>query len=139
MFYLIPKAVAFLHALGPRPIIHRDLKPANMLLSNNRRTLKICDFGTVREVATQMSSMSGTPQYIAREVNNRNVICLPALNSPMITSQVLAGNRYTEKCDVWSCAITLWEMFARQRPYAEFETSISLMFAAYSGTSIYIF
>lgn len=80
MFYLIPKAVAFLHALGPRPIIHRDLKPANMLLSNNRRTLKICDFGTVREVATQMSSMSGTPQYIAREVNNRNVICTKLTN-----------------------------------------------------------
>src|SRR5262245_59039633 len=39
------EALAYAHT---KDIIHRDLKPNNLLLSANRRTLKIADFGVAR-------------------------------------------------------------------------------------------
>jgi serine/threonine protein kinase len=39
------EALAFAHSMG---IIHRDLKPNNFLLSADRRTLKIADFGVAK-------------------------------------------------------------------------------------------
>lgn len=41
--------MAFLHGLSPARI-HRDLKPANLLISADRRLLKVADFGTARLV-----------------------------------------------------------------------------------------
>ncbi|XP_064553661.1 putative mitogen-activated protein kinase kinase kinase 7-like [Drosophila montana] len=70
-----------------------------MLLDGTRRTLKICDFGFVRNVQTQMTSQRGTCLYMAPEVFN--------------------GKRYTEKCDVYSMGITIWEVLSRKVPYYE--------------------
>jgi len=59
-----------LHGLDPK-ILHRDLKSSNLLLFNKYLTLKICDFGTARTLATVMSGQIGTAGYMAPEV------CLP--------------------------------------------------------------
>ncbi|XP_032595434.1 mitogen-activated protein kinase kinase kinase 7-like isoform X2 [Drosophila grimshawi] len=92
----LAEAVAYMHGLSP-PVIHRDLKPQNLLLTNNFRTLKICDFGTVRELASKMTTARGTPIYTAPEV--------------------FEGKKYTEKCDVYSFAIILWQVFSQKEPY----------------------
>ncbi|XP_032595482.1 mitogen-activated protein kinase kinase kinase 7-like isoform X3 [Drosophila grimshawi] len=92
----LAEAVAYMHGLSP-PVIHRDLKPQNLLLTNNYRTLKICDFGTVRELASKMTTAPGTAIYTAPEV--------------------FEGKKYTEKCDVYSFAIILWQVFSKQEPY----------------------
>ena len=61
-------------------IIHRDLKPDNLLLTDEW-LLKLTDFGEAR--ATQDNTMTsvGSPVYIAPEV--------------------LRGDRYDSKCDVY--------------------------------------
>jgi serine/threonine protein kinase len=41
--------------------------------------------------------------------------------------QVLRGESYTEKCDVWSFGVVMWEMLQRKRPYAELEMPPFLM------------
>ena len=43
----IVSAVSYMHQLG---VAHRDLKLENLLLSSDLTTIKICDFGFVRQV-----------------------------------------------------------------------------------------
>jgi tetratricopeptide (TPR) repeat protein len=56
------RALAYLHARG---IIHFDLKPGNILVSPDRSTIKLIDFGLAGATATELF---GTPGYIAPEV-----------------------------------------------------------------------
>ena len=62
-------ALAHAHARG---LIHRDIKPENVLLSADRREVKLTDFGLVHAVerATPGSrdrGLAGTPRYMAPE------------------------------------------------------------------------
>ncbi|XP_017841229.1 dual specificity protein kinase pyk3 isoform X2 [Drosophila busckii] len=93
--------ITYLHNMKPKPLIHRDLKPHNCLLKDDYVQLKIGDFGTVTEATSAMSSMVGTPAYIAPEVLN--------------------GNKYTEQCDIFSFGVMLWETFTRKKPYYHLE------------------
>ncbi|XP_034473532.1 putative mitogen-activated protein kinase kinase kinase 7-like isoform X2 [Drosophila innubila] len=94
------KGVAYLHGLDPK-ILHRDLKSSNLLLFNKYLTLKICDFGTARTLATVMSSQIGTAGYMAPEVYK--------------------DESYTEKCDVYSFGIICWEIMSQKKPFYHVE------------------
>lgn len=59
------EGVAYLHAMRPKPLIHRDLKPPNLLLVDQGRVLKICDFGTVTDKATLMTNNMGSAAWMA--------------------------------------------------------------------------
>lgn len=59
------EGVAYLHAMRPKPLIHRDLKPPNLLLVDEGRVLKICDFGTVTDKATLMTNNMGSAAWMA--------------------------------------------------------------------------
>ncbi|XP_043070792.1 uncharacterized protein LOC116806157 [Drosophila grimshawi] len=98
------KAITYMHGKEP-PLIHRDLKTSNLLLTKNFKHLMIGDFGTVRELATTNTSEIGTPSYVAPEV--------------------LKGKEYTEKCDIYSFGIILWEVMSRRRPFDHLENSVA--------------
>lgn len=91
------KGVAYLHAMTPKPVIHRDLKPPNLLLVDGGRVLKICDFGTACERQTHMTNAKGSAAWMAPEV--------------------FEGCEYTEKCDVFSWGVILWEVLTRMKPF----------------------
>ncbi|OQR82129.1 kinase [Thraustotheca clavata] len=92
----ICEGMAYMHAQTPQ-ILHRDLKSPNILITENGTTAKIADFGFARMYAEVMSTR-GTPRWMAPEV--------------------LSGNsEYTEKVDVFSFGIVLWEMCTRAIPY----------------------
>lgn len=66
------EGVAHLHSMQPKPLIHRDLKPPNLLLVDHGRILKICDFGTVADKATQMTNNMGSAAWMAPGKHTKN-------------------------------------------------------------------
>ncbi|KAL4151645.1 hypothetical protein PRNP1_008587 [Phytophthora ramorum] len=87
----------YLHSFQP-PILHRDLKSPNLLI-DSAYSLKISDFGLARVRAhfQTMTGNCGTTQWMAPEV--------------------LAAEKYTEKADVFSYGVVVWETVTRQCPY----------------------
>jgi len=82
----------YMHYSQERPIIHRDLKSLNVLVDKTL-TMKICDFGlaVVMDDEHTHKSQVGTVRWTAPEI--------------------LKGEKYTEKVDVYSYGIILWELF----------------------------
>lgn len=93
----IAKGVNYLHSFNP-PILHRDLKSLNILLNKNFQ-IKIADFGWARLRNIHMTRLRGTFQWMAPEV-------------------ILKDN-YTEKADVYSFGIILWEFWSVEPPYKD--------------------
>ena len=91
----IAQGINYLHSFNP-PILHRDLKSLNILLDKNY-VIKIADFGWARLRNNQMTKMRGTFQWMAPEV--------------------ISKENYTEKADVYSFGIILWEFWSKDPPY----------------------
>ncbi|TMW69765.1 hypothetical protein Poli38472_001921 [Pythium oligandrum] len=92
------EGLVYLHSLE-NPIIHRDLKPKNVLMSENWEA-KLTDFGISRELDEDltMTAEIGTVSWIAPEV--------------------LRGERYSEKADVYSFGVIMTELDTCRRPYS---------------------
>lgn len=93
----ILEGMIYLHSF-PSPIIHRDLKSKNVLLSESYEA-KLSDFGISREwqVDATMTAGIGTMAWIAPEV--------------------LRGERYTEKADIYSFGVILSELSTLVKPF----------------------
>ncbi|XP_063916019.1 mitogen-activated protein kinase kinase kinase 7-like isoform X2 [Zophobas morio] len=97
------KGVEYLHGMKPKALIHRDLKPPNLLLINGGTLLKICDFGTAVDKTAIMTNNKGSAAWMAPEV--------------------FETSNYTEKCDVFSWGIILWEVVSRLKPFFHIKES----------------
>lgn len=96
------RGLSYLHS---QKIVHRDVKTENMLLDKTR-TVKIADFGVARVEASNPNDMTGetgTLGYMAPEVLN--------------------GNPYNRKCDVYSFGICVWEIYCCDMPYPDLSFS----------------
>eukprot|EP00184_Porphyridium_aerugineum_P005703 CAMPEP_0184698660 /NCGR_PEP_ID=MMETSP0313-20130426/5197_1 /TAXON_ID=2792 /ORGANISM="Porphyridium aerugineum, Strain SAG 1380-2" /LENGTH=597 /DNA_ID=CAMNT_0027157629 /DNA_START=47 /DNA_END=1840 /DNA_ORIENTATION=+ len=102
-----------LYYLHERGIVHRDLKPDNMLCDRDTfpLTVKLADFGLANFVEDefnaennqddQMTSMVGTPFYVAPE---------------MVMKQ-----KYGPPVDMWACGVLLYVMLSGRFPFLGFD------------------
>jgi hypothetical protein len=126
----VARGLQYLHSQQP-PIIHRDIKSANILIKFNGRTVtqarptaapaegakrqlawswpadelhlrpvaKLCDLGVSRaKLETAHMTRVGTAQWAAVEL--------------------LLGQPYNEKVDIFSFGVVWWECLARKKPFA---------------------
>lgn len=106
--------VSYLHSMKPKALIHRDLKSPNLLLVLGGKLLKICDFGTACDISTYMTNNKGSAAWMAPEV--------------------FEGSQYTEKCDVYSWGIILWEVLSRRKPFSESGTAFRILWEVHKGS-----
>jgi len=96
----IARGMNYLHCSDPI-IIHRDLKSHNLLVDEHFK-VKVCDFGLstmVKRHLDRFTAMTpvGTPCWTAPEV--------------------LRNELYSERADVFSFGVVLWELVTREDPY----------------------
>ncbi|XP_032277904.1 proto-oncogene serine/threonine-protein kinase mos [Phoca vitulina] len=96
----IVNGLLFLHSQN---IVHLDLKPANILISE-QDVCKIGDFGCSEKLEDQLCFQ--TPPYpLGGTYTHR-------------APELLKGETLTPKADIYSFAITLWQMATKEAPYS---------------------
>ncbi|XP_059830540.1 mitogen-activated protein kinase kinase kinase 22 isoform X1 [Hypanus sabinus] len=104
----ILEGVSYLHS---NMIVHRDIKGAN-ILRDSVGNIKLGDFGASKRLqticmsGTGIKSVTGTPYWMSPEV--------------------ISGEGYGRKADVWSVGCTIVEMLTEKPPWAEFEAMAAI-------------
>ena len=95
-FYQICRGLQYIHS---KNIIHRDIKSQNIFLMKNGK-IKIGDFGIAKALTNSKNNAStviGTPYYFSPEIIN--------------------GELYNYKTDIWSLGVVLYEMCCLKLPF----------------------
>ena len=96
-FFQICTAVNYLH--NELKIVHRDLKAENILL-DEFNNVKLIDFG------------------LSRSKDARDQMMKTRCGSPLYSSpEIVLGNPYNEKTDIWSLGILLYHMLTGMFPF----------------------
>ena len=96
LYYFSQIINGFRH-IHKKKIVHRDIKPENILMNNY--VIKIADFGFAKKVNGETTtSFKGTPLTM----------------SP----QILEGDSYSDKTDIYSLGATLYFMFFKTFPFS---------------------
>ncbi len=109
LFYLqqVCSGLAHAHESG---VIHRDIKPQNLLLTADRETVKIADFGVAKiEAAEGVITRVGTNIYAAPEHN-------PLLQTSQLGTASLSSERLTPAADIYSLAKTAYTLICGTSP-----------------------
>ncbi len=96
--YYFKQIVQGYKALHGNKILHRDLKPENIIMKD-KESIKIADFGFAisHQEADEEKLLVGSPLYMPLETLQKNI--------------------YSEKNDIWSMGIVLFEMLTGDFPF----------------------
>jgi serine/threonine protein kinase len=93
------RGLAYIHSLHR---IHRDIKSDNLLIGDDG-SIKLADFGYAAQLTQEKqkrNTIVGTPYWMAPEL--------------------IRGQNYDQKVDLWSLGIMIMEMAEGEPPYMEF-------------------
>ncbi|QLG72388.1 hypothetical protein HG535_0D00960 [Zygotorulaspora mrakii] len=93
--YQLFKALNYLH--HHTNVCHRDIKPQNLLVNPNNWELKLCDFGSAKQLKPSEPNVS--------------YICSRYYRAPEL---IFGATNYTNQIDVWSSACVMAELLLGQ-------------------------
>ncbi|KAF3834228.1 hypothetical protein F7725_025432, partial [Dissostichus mawsoni] len=92
--YQLFRSLAYIHSQG---VCHRDIKPQNLLVDPETAILKLCDFGSAKQL------IRGEP--------NVSYICSRYYRAPEL---IFGATDYTANIDIWSAGCVLAELLLGQ-------------------------
>lgn len=117
----ILQGLAYIHNRRPYSLIHRDIKPTNILLTNSK-VAKITDFGLSKFANYYRNNSNDNLKNLDIKNNNDSIYIklTEDLTSFVGTERYMAPEsvntiNYTNKVDIYSCGILLYEMFENKR------------------------
>ncbi|XP_032876284.1 proto-oncogene serine/threonine-protein kinase mos [Amblyraja radiata] len=112
----IVSGLSFLHS---HSIVHLDVKPANVLITESGRC-KIGDFGCSHKLAaTSDLTPNGQLRHLGGTYTHR-------------APELLRGRNATLKADIYSFAITLWQMMSGDHPFSGDRQCVMYAVVAYN-------
>jgi serine/threonine protein kinase len=106
LFLQLMSVLDYLHNV--KHIIHRDLKSQNIML-DKKYNIRVVDFGLSKIVQSDdllHQTRCGTPLFTAPEI--------------------IVGNPYNNKCDIWSTGIILYHMLLGKLPF--YDRNLNFLF-----------
>ncbi|OAF65465.1 hypothetical protein A3Q56_06822 [Intoshia linei] len=92
--YQLFRSLAYIHS---KQICHRDIKPHNLLIFTDRGILKLCDFGSSKQLISGEANVS--------------YICSRYYRAPEL---IFGATDYTSQIDVWSSGCVMAELLLGQ-------------------------
>lgn len=119
--YYMKQIINGIKYLHDNNIIHCDIKPDNILLTNNKKTIKICDFGFSKCVdlnltQNETNNICGSPYYMAPEI--------------------FIDKKYDYNIDIWSLGVIFYEMIYGELPFLRCKDVTQLIQKLKKTTSI---
>jgi len=101
-----------LQYLHGKNIAHRDIKCDNLLVEKNG-DVKLADFGQSKDAGEILKTVTGTAYFMAPEV--------------------IKGEEYTLKADIWSFGCAVIEMLTGRPPFSHYENQWAAMYHITNG------
>lgn len=124
MIKLFQGIASGLHYIHESKLAHRDLKPQNVLLSDDRTTAVLTDFGSMTEAVIEIKTSRKVQEIQDWAAQN----CSMFYRAPELFSPKLGVN-ITTQADVWSLGCMLFALMFNKGPFdyvAERGDSIAL-------------
>lgn len=99
----VARGLQYLH--NEKKLLHGDMKSCNVVIKGDFKTIKICDVGVSLHLDENMKVSDPKAEYIGTE--------------PWNAKEVLEGGEITDKADIYSYGLTLWEMMTLSMPHLE--------------------
>ncbi|KRX05325.1 Protein kinase-like domain [Pseudocohnilembus persalinus] len=94
-----------IYQIHQKLIIHRDIKPGNIFISNDKKIIKMGDFG----IACQLENKLEDSQSMYRNT---------LIGSPYyVCPEAIKLKKYGQKTDMWSLGVTMYELICLEVPF----------------------
>ena len=97
-------------------IAHRDLKPENILIKyrnendKNKFIVKLCDYGGAKRLTI-----------------TKNVFKTTVGTLPFMAPEIMEGQPFDLKCDLWSLGVIIYYLYFQKYPYPAAQTEFALI------------